>query len=99
MTPNERVKELTRWLVAMPQAFLGMSDEEFATALLAKQDSMERTKLAARDALIAEQREQLVLCFAYLGKEIERLPLNESAESGVQSLSRTVAAVLDKPSP
>lgn len=53
-------------------------------------------QLAAANSQIVEQREQLVLCFTYLGKEIERLTLNESAESGVQSLSRSIASVLDK---
>lgn len=44
----------------------------------------------------AAMREQLVLCFTFFGEEINRLTLNETAECGIQRLSRDTAAVLDK---
>ncbi len=40
----------------------------------------------------------LIRCLDYLGKEIQRLSLNESAASGVQKLSRDIAEYLDAPS-
>ena len=43
--------------------------------------------------------ELLIRCFTYLGTEIQRLSLNESASTGVQKLSRDIAAFLDTPEP
>lgn len=55
----------------------------------------------AESALTAERektsvlREELEKCFWHLGKEITRMSLNESAQTGTQQLSQEVAKVLD----
>lgn len=55
-------------------------------------------EIVAEDTMAAtpgKQRACLENVFAHLGREIQRMRLNESAETGTQKLSAEVAAVLD----
>jgi hypothetical protein len=71
-----------------------------APAWVHEQLAEERAALEAErqrvEGLCKELRDQLVLCFTHFGREIERLPLTESAALGIQQLSRDCARILDR---
>ena len=62
--------------------------------LLDEMETMER-ELAAERARMTTLRNALIAAFEHTGREIKRMRLNESAESGTQWISREIAKALD----
>lgn len=92
-TPTPRTDAATA-LTSQHRHDDSFGDPEFGWVTAGFARTLER-ELAVERARVTTLRSALIAAFEHTGREINRMSLNESAESGTQRISHEIAKALD----